>query len=395
MSPPKAPSYQTAVAVLVVLIVAVSVAAAAWSESQRSLAPSAGPRVGIASVEDLTPRLGEVFSPGAIQGFGANDSSIFLAGIGVWNRPIGLTLPVIASLGASGTASNVTPSVETYFEEGGVFGSVWNGTDWMLSGEATWGSLNEGVLITGSGDHWTNLTPLVGSYFLDGGLWAVGWNGSGWLLGGNTSHGASLVSYDHGVVHDLTSLLTDNDPGYWIQLMVWNGSAWMLGGKGVFGTYSNGAYTDLMDESPFTDGGAYAADWNGSAWLVGGGPAAAIVVVEGASVQPGPALPSTFNLWPGSVIWTPAGWLVAGKGGGSPPWSGTSTPELCVWPSDQVGATVDDLSGLLPPSFEGGQVQFAWWSPLLGSNTILLVGQGSLDAVSGYSDGAIALLRLG
>jgi hypothetical protein len=312
----------------------------------------------------------------------------------VWNRPNDLTLPVIASLGASGPATNVTPTVDTYFQDGGVFGSVWNGTAWLVSGEATWGSLNEGVLISGSGDRWTNLTPVVGSFFLNGGIWAVGWNGTGWLLAGNTSHGASMVSFDHGVVRDRTALLPGNVPGNWIQLLVWNGTTWMVGGKGIFGTYSQGLYTDLFPASPFTGGGAYAADWNGTSWLVGGGVPAAIVLVEGDHLVPAPSLPAAFDLWPGSVVWTPIGWIVAGKGDGPGPTSGGSEPELALWPSMVVGSSVQDLSGLLPAPFEGGQVQFAGWAPLLGSNAILLVGQGSLDAVSGYSVGAMALLQL-
>lgn len=375
-----------------IALVLVAVIAPVWASTETGF-PAGGTTIGgILAVTDLTSHLGATFHPGAIQGFGANASTIYLAGIGEWDRPVDVTQPVLAEMSTSEQVVNRTPEVASLFTNGGVFGTVWNGSTWWISGEATWGTLGEGVIISGSDAGWTNLTPQFGPYFHDQGAWAVGWNGSAWLVAGNSTAQAVLLSYEGGVIRNLTGLLPNNRPGDWIQLMVWNGQSWLLGGRGVFGLLTGQSYVDLLPASPFTSGGPFAADWNGSAWLVGGGPPAATDVVRGTTQSPGPALPTGFSVWVNAIVWTGAGWLVAGKGGATG--SATSTSELAFWPANSSGSGAVDLSYRLPPSFADGQVQYAAWAPPLGRHAILLVGQGALDPQSGFSLGAIALLQL-
>src|SRR5467141_2891104 len=131
---------------IVVTVAAAGVGSAAWATTWVSAPPTGAAPGGIRAVHDLTPQLGPTFHPGAIQGFGYNDSLIFLAGISVWDKPAESSQPVLASLDPHQSVVNLTPSVAREFADGGVFGSVWNGSAWLLSGEVTWGSLNEGVL---------------------------------------------------------------------------------------------------------------------------------------------------------------------------------------------------------------------------------------------------------
>ncbi len=369
---------------MVVLVAAALAGAIAGNERAASVSPVAAPRVA-----DLTPLLVGTFHPGAIQGFGYNGSGGFLAGISAWNKAIDQTDPELAAFTDLGVVTNVTPTVAEAFRHGGVFGTVWNGSAWMLSGEATWGATSGGVLYALHGDLLENLTPRVASYFHDGGIWAVGWNGTAWLLAGNSSSGASMVAWSGGTATDLTGLLPHNPRGGFIQLLVWNGTGWLVGGKGVFGALAGGRYTDLLVATPFATGGVFGADWNGSAWLVGGGAPAALVVVDGTTVRQGPALPPTFDRWASGVVSTPTGWVVVGKGSGG---ATGSTPQL-VLVSPDLGV-VTDLSSQLPASFAGGQVQFAGWAPWLGPMTLLLVGQGDLNETTGYSVGAMASLTL-
>jgi hypothetical protein len=381
------------VALVVGVVVAIALAGLGAVELYRLGTPSSvgpGPITvpgGTVDVADLTPQLGATFHPGAIQGFGTNATTILYAGISVWNRPQELSWPELDRQLSGGAIENLTPQVEASFHEGGVFGTVWNGSSWLISGESTWGNDSGGVLLSLEGGRWSNLTPLVRPYFRDGGVWAVGWNGSSWLLAGNSSGGSTLVSYRLGHLQDLTAVLPANRPGGWIQLLVWNGSSWMVGGKGAFGLLQGGRYTDLRTGTPFAGSGVFGADWNGTAWVVGGGPPAAIAIVRGSSVLASPALGPAFDAWVNSVVWTPSGWLLAGKGFAGA--SGGSTPQLALW-SGSSSATATDLSAYLPASFARGQVQFAAWAPPLGSRVLLLVGQGALDSSSGYSEGALA-----
>ena len=385
MNEESAPPNARATTAVVLTVVAIAVVAAVWADTLVPGTPKASTQV-----SDLTPRLGASFHPGAIQGFGANGSTVFLAGISAWDKPAGKTLPELASLTGSSAAVDVTEPVSSAFALGGVFGTVWNGSAWMISGEATWGTLNEGVLESLSGGRWTNLTPLVGHYFLNGGLWAVGWNGTSWLLAGNSSTGAAMVSMTGDSVTDLTGRLAHNDPGDFIQLLAWNGSAWIVGGLGIFGALAGGTFTDLYPSSPFTGGGAFAADWDGSSWLIGGGAPAALAVLRGTTLSAGPTLPAGFDRWVNAVVATSWGWVVVGKGSGG---ATGSTPELVLVSTDL--STQKDLSSLLPGAFAGGQIQFAGLAPWLRSNAVLLVGQGDLNEVTGYSVGAMAELDLG
>ncbi len=342
-------------------------------------------------VANTTGSLNGTFRPGAIQGFGENGTAILYAGIGRWDRPHDLTLPELSAELGSGPAVNLTSSTGTLFHLGGVFGTVWNGTAWLVSGEATWGPVSGGVLASYRDGAWTNLSPLVLPHFRGGGVWAVAWNGSSWLLAGNSSAGAAMVELRGGAVTDLTGLLPHTGARDWIQLLAWNGTSWVVGGRGVFGVLSEGRYTDLLPGSPFAGGGVFGADWNGTAWVVGGGPPAAVAELVGTSVRPVPALPPEFDTWVNAVVATPFGWLLAGKGSGV---RGLSLPELALWNGEVRGCFVLDLHALLPSSFAGGQVQFAGWAPLFGPGSLLLVGQGGLNELTGYSYGATAVLEL-
>ncbi len=342
-------------------------------------------------VSNTTGSLNGTFRPGAIQGFGANATAILYAGINRWDKPQDLSLPEIAVQTGTEPLVNLTNSTADLFHLGGVFGTVWNGSAWLVSGEATWGPESGGALVSYEAGTWTNLTPSVLPFFRGGGVWAVGWNGTSWLLAGNSTDGAALVALRGDSATNLTGLLPHNGPRDWIQLLAWNGTAWIVGGRGVFGVLSSSGYSDLLPGSPFSGGGVFGADWNGSAWVVGGGPPAAVAVLVGTNLRVLTVLPAAFNVWVNAVVATPLGWLLAGKGSSAPL---TSSPQLALWNGELRGCVVIDLSSRLPSSFRGGQVQYAAAAPPLGVDSILLVGQGDLNEVTGYSVGAAALLSL-
>lgn len=370
-------------------MVALSIAAAVTSDLWQSPPPQTPGPGRVLAVQNWTAELGATFTPGAPQAFGSNASTLFLGGVGPWDKPTGSEYPAFASWSGGAFAQNATASVLPFFPDGAVFGNAWNGSAWLFTGESTWGNDAGGALVAFSRGSWTNLSDLVRPYSSGEGIWADAWNGSAWLLGGNSSAGATLLSYADGRINDLTYLLPHNEPGDWIQLIAWNGTGWLVGGDGVFGTLNHGTYTDLALPSNWITRGAYAAGWNGTAWLVGGGSPAATVVVQGTRPSAGIELPTEFDRWVNAIVWTGSGWLLAGKGTAP---NGAAQGELVYWGG--LGSLSVDLSSQLPTAFDGGQVQFADWAPALGPDLILLVGQGGLNEQTGFSVGAAALVSI-
>jgi hypothetical protein len=339
-------------------------------------------------VNDLTGLLGPTFHPGAIQGFGSNTSTVQFTGIGEYDKPTDFSLPVLAQIQAGGSGpigTNKTPVIEQYFRNGGTYGAAWNGTAWLLTGEATWGTRNVGTGIFMSGTSLTNLTPKIERYFPGEGVWIAAWNGTSWLIGGNSTSGAVLVSITGSVFTNLSGVLPTHSSNDWIQLLAWNGTSWLVGGHGIFGTLENGRYTNLLPQSPFVGNGVFAADWNGANWLVGGGAPASIVRLSGTSLIPAAPLPSDFRAWVSAIVAFSGGWLLVGQGTVN---ASVDTPAMAYW-SGSTG-TMTDLTTLLPGSFQGGQPAFAGKSPLFGPSAILIAGWGGYNTVTGLSTGAVA-----
>ncbi len=348
------------------------------------------------AVVDATGALGPLFHPGVILGAASNSSVTLLAGIGRYDRTTGLEQPVLGEYvdtPSGPRTTNLTATFDPQFGAGGVYGAVWNGSAWMLGGQATLGGKEGGAAVAFSGGRITNLTPELRPYFDGGGIFAVGWNGSGWLLGGNASWGVSLVGLDGPHVTNLSSQITSHGRWGWIQLLAWNGSGWLLGGQGVFGTLNGSRFVDLDPGSPFEGQGVFAAGWDGTEWLVGGGGSAAVVVRASAVVQE-VALPSGFSKWVSYLAYVPQwGWLLAGRG--VAPGGGTA-PELAAWPGT-ASSSVESLDALLPASFSGGEVQGGTALPGSGSGGgahLLLVGDGSYNDRTGYGTGALAKVKI-
>lgn len=357
----------------------------------RPTAPAAPPPF---DVEDATGDLGPVFHPGIVLGAASNASTTLLGGIGVYVRSPEFSLPVLASF-ANGsfahdtrdaTVTNLTDEVANDFYEGGVYGIGWNGSAWLVAGQASWGGGNFGALVRLDGSRAINLTAELDGDFVGGGIFAMGWNGTAWLLGGNSSQGPVLVSFAGGKTTDLSSHLVTYDRLGWIQLLAWNGTAWLVGGEGVLGTWTGARYSNLWPSSPYGGEGVYSAGWNGTAWLLGGG-AGRVEFLRGGTLSPGPTLPSDFDQSVLLIDPIGEGWLVGGKGT-SP--GGGIAPEL-AWYAGGSSA-VRDLSGLLPSSFSGGEIQGGGPSPVLGPTSIVLVGEGGYQRTTGYGLGAMALL---
>lgn len=346
------------------------------------------------AIVDATRSLDSTFHPGVILGAGSNATDTLLAGIGVYVRDPEFTLPVLADLrnGAMGpSVENLTPLVETEFFEGGTYALGWNGSDWLVGGQATWGGINDGTLVALRGHEVTNLTALIYPYFQGGGIFALGWNGTAWLLGGNSSSGIALVGVQGTHVTDLTRYVPPRDPLGWIQLTTWNGHEWLIGGEAVFGTLQGRTYHDLLPASPYAGTGVYSGAWNGTAWLAGGGGGFA-VVVEDDQVAPGPSLPAGFDQ---SVLFIASlshGWVIGGKGTSA--WGGIAA-DLVSWDGSPGGSGVADWSQLIPSAFQDGEIQGGGAAPEFGAHEFLLVGEGDYRLASGYGVGAIALLTAG
>jgi hypothetical protein len=342
-------------------------------------------------VVDETPFLGAAFHPGVILGAAGNATASLLGGIGVYIKTPEFTLPAVASmtLGPDGpVVTNLTPSLNSYFWEGGIYGAEWNGSAWLVVGQAGWGGGNFGTAVSIEGATITNLTALVYSDFAGGGIFALGWNGTTWLLGGNSSSGPALVSLHGSSVTDLSPQLSGPAMDCYLQVLVWNGADWILGGRGIFETLQGASVTNLMPGTPFQGNGVYAAGWNGSVWLIGGG-GGVLALVKGDTVGTGPTMPSTFDQVVLFVAPVPGGWLIGGKGATT---AGEIEAEFVYWPSTEPIQPLVDLSSRIPSSFNGGEIQGASPAPMFGPTSYLVVGEGDYNGQSGYGVGAIALL---
>jgi hypothetical protein len=351
--------------------------------------PPSGPASFV--VENETSEMGVTFQHGAPQAFGYNGTSMLLTG--VVGAPVNSTVPFPLLGGFAGVPSPVAPNLSAEiapeFPGGDTLGIGWNGTAWLIAGEAAWSGYAGGAAVALSDGHWTNLTEVLSPYFSGaGGIWYVAWNGTSWLLGGASGAGASLVSLRGATVQDLTQLLPARGSNSWIQFLAWNGSAWLIGGYGVFGELAAGHYTDLFPTSVFGRGGMYGADWNGTAWLVGGGIPGSVEYLRGTHLAPGPSLGPSFSSWVSTIVWDGDGWYIGGAG--SAP-GHAHAPELDYLVAG-TGALLN-LTGVLPGAFSGGQIQFGALAPFLGPRTVLFVGQGGLElagTVAGPSEGAAA-----
>ena len=366
------------------------------------------------TVENDTGLLATTFRPGAIQAFGANDSTVLLAGTGVYLQPTDFTLPTLDSLSGgplNSPATNLTPLIEPYFHHGGVYGPAWNGTAWLLGGQARLNGTTGPALVAWKDGAFTNLTRLVTPFFLnrsesvtaDWGIWVVAWNGTAWLLAGTGSRGATLLALQGDVVTDLTPWLSHvahPAPDERIQFLGWNGTTWILSGYQIFESYSHGTFTNYLPQSSFALSGAYGADWNGTAWLVTGGPPSSVAVLQAGVLRPGPNVTAPFaGAWVGAAVaLTPGnwdarctGWLIAGVGYLP---SGLLRPALALW-LPEYNRTMFDLSASLPSSFAQGQVEWAGFVPPYSGHTVLLAGQGWYNSTSGTSYGALGVVRLG
>ena len=345
------------------------------------------------AVTDLAESLGDVFHPGVILGAGSNSTDTLLLGIGVYTVTPEFSLPVLADLrvGMSGPlVENLTPIVDPYFFEGGTYALGWNGSAWMIGGQATWAGVNDGTLVSLHGHDARNETAAIYPYFSGGGIFALGWNGTSWLLGGNSTWGVSLVGLEGNHVTNLSRLIPSRDPLGWIQLISWNGTEWLIGGQKVFGTLAGRSFHDLMPESPYGGTGVYSGAWNGTAWLAGGGDGRAVVVRDD-RVSSGPVLPSAFNQAVLLILPFSGGWVIGGKGLTT---AGAIAPELAIWDGSPGSTGVTNLNGLVPGSFARGEIQGGGWAPQFGPRRVVLVGEGGYDVGSGYGIGAMALLSL-
>jgi len=379
------------------LVVAILVFAGAWFWfASNAPASNSTPPLSF-EVTNATDDLGVTFAEGAPQAFGWNGTTALVTGV-VGNPGI-LTVPspLLGTFG--GVAPGIVPTnrsseLSEFFHGGDTLGLAWNGSTWLISGEASWGDVSSGAAVYLSKGVWSNLTPILAPYFYGtGGIWFDGWNGSAWLLGGNSSDGASLVALSGSTVRDLTYLIPNNHAGNWIQFVGWNGTAWLVGGGGVFGAVRGGTYLDLLPDSPFATGGMFGADWNGTDWLVSGTPTQ-LETLHGSTQIPGPSLSSSFRWWVSGVAWDGHGWYIGGNGGSTS--SVRWQPELEYL--DAATGVLIDLTSNLPSAFDGGQVQFVAAAPWYGSGAVLMVGQGGLVSYSeggGPSHGAAAFALRG
>lgn len=364
------------------------VVVAAWAVTLSGRAPAPSPTF---TIRDATQYLGPVFHPGVILGAASNGSAILAGGIGVYVRSPEFTLPVLAEItnGSSGVdVTNLTPAVNSEFFDGGVYGIGWNGSSWLVAGQASWGGVNFGSVVAIRNGVVSNLTDRILPYFKGGGVFALGWNGTSWLLGGNSSAGPALVAFDGARSVDLAARLVSYDPLGWIQLLNWNGDAWLIGGEGLLGTLSGSTFTDLWLQSPYQGAGVYTAAWTGTVWIIGGG-AGKLVFLQGSSLSPGPVLPAPFDQ--AVLLITPVldGWLIGGKGSGL---HGGIAAELAFWPGPHATTPMTNLSQELPATFDRGEVQGGCPAPIFGPTSILMVGEGGYDSGTGYGLGSLAVL---
>lgn len=374
------------------LAVAVILAASAFIEVAGSAGSSSTPSVR-AIVTNQTGALGQVFHPGAILSGGSNQSVTLLGGIGVYQKPSDFSLPVLSSAApGSGPLQivNLTPLANHYFWKGGIYSIVWNGSAWLLTGQAGWGGSNIGSAILLQGARLTNLTPLVGPEFPGGGIWTSGWNGTAWLMGGNSTAGPVLLSLDGGRLTDLSVHLESHDSRNWLQYLGWNGREWLLAGEGILGLLQGAAYIDLFPQAPDAGSGLYSGGWNGSAWLAGGG-GGRTSLIEGTVVSAGPPLPHRLDQSVLAIEPVRAGWVIGGKGTAS---DGSLAAGLAYWNGRPGAPSITDLSSSLPSSFREGEIWGAVPVPGSALPSFYVVGFGSYNSTTGFSLGALAQLTL-
>ena len=372
--------------IVVALVVAAVVAAGL------SLRGSPTPPHPVLTVTDLTGALGGSFDPGIILAGAANATAVLVGGIGVYTKDPEFSLPVLALLQPSPhgpQVTNLTAAVNDEFFAGGVYAIGWNGTAWVIAGQAAWGGGNFGSAVSWQAGYFRNVTAPIYPYFAGGGVFALGWNGTAWLFGGNSSSGIALVAVAGSTVTDLTPVVPARERSDWIQSVHWNGESWLVGGEHVFGELTGRRYSDLLPGSPFAASGVYASGWNGSAWVVGGG-AGQLVAVESGTWRTVAGLPPSFDQAALMVLPTDHGWFVAGKGLDE----GTTVGELLFLYGSPEAPVVADFGALVPDAFGAGEIQGGLAAPAFGPNAYLLVGDGGYDNATGYGVGAAALATL-
>lgn len=343
------------------------------------------------SMVNLTGDLGNAFDPGSIQAFGSNSSSILLSGVGYTDKTTqfsNASLLRLNSLQPGSTGTELSRITADYFHNGTVFGTGWNGTAWLLTGETGFNGTSQAGVIAVEGSYIDNLTATIGHYFRDGGAWIDAWNGSGWLIGGNSDTAAVLVGYYHGEIINYTSALGPLPLHSWIQLIDFNSSAWLVGGHGVFGFLSSGHFTNMLSRTAFAFSGVYSAQFTGGRWIIGGGPPAGIQIISGNSVESAVSTPSFFNSWVNGICIYDNSYFIGGKG----LHSNRFYPALYKMSVSSSGISFQNLSSLLPSSFEGGQVQFMSTISFQNYTGILIAGQGNYNATTAFSTGALAFL---
>lgn len=378
---------KTAIALaLSILMVASVVSYEAYSSSVNRGSPAF-------KMSSLDSELGSAFSSGSIQAFGQNNTTVLVSGTSSYYKPADFSTPALESLNGIGgnfTAHNMSNLADYYFHDGSVFGTAWNGSSWVLTGEITWGNVDEGAALAVNGNVDQNLTPTLGKYFQNGGVWFDSWNGSGWLFGGNEDKHASLVGLYHGEVINYTGMLGHKIPDSWIQLIVWNGTSWLIGGHFVFGFLTGGRYHSMLSQTKFNGSGVYSATYGKGVWIIGGGPPAGIEIVHGSNVTENITLPGYFSKWINGLAPFGKGFVAGGE---ATSLNGHMEPALYYFTFTDGSSRFTNLSAYLPSSFKDGQVQFLAPVSLNNISGILIAGQGSYNETNGNSHGAMALLR--
>lgn len=344
------------------------------------------------SMRNLTYDLGTTFNPGSIQSFGLNNSSVFISGVAYYDKPADTNLPSLALSDSLNNSTRATPMISLanhYFHNGTVFGTAWNGSSWMLTGEALNGNVDGGSAIAIRGSTVTNLTSLIEPYFKHGGAWIDAWNGSGWLIGGNNDKQASLIGLDHGMLTNYTPDLGNAAADSWIQLLVWNGSSWLVGGHQVFGFLKGDGFSNLLSKTEFSQSGVYAALYQENEWIIGGGAPAGMQIISSSGAISTVNLPYYFTNWINGITALGPYLIIGGE---------TSLGDHRIGPTlyavSLSGQTpsFDNLTSMLPDSFDYGLVQFLSYIQFRGQSGVLIAGQGFYNETSGYSTGALAFL---
>ncbi|MEM0158710.1 MAG: hypothetical protein QW812_04280 [Thermoplasmataceae archaeon] len=336
----------------------------------------------------LQEELGTQFDPGSIQAFGYNNTSLLISGLGPYNKSTDSSLPNLEEIDSLNIqpGKNMDSAISEYFGLGSVFGTNWNGSAWLLTGQLSYGDVNVGSVVSYEGNRFTNLTPRFSTYFQRGGAWIDGWNGSAWIVAGNSDNRASLVEYSHGSVVNLTGLLGNTPVGSWIQFVLWNGSAWFLGGHLIFGFLNGDRYTNLLSLSPFADSGALSGLYVDGEWIIGGGPPAGAVIVKGQSITEAFHPPAYLNMWINGIADFNGYIFLGGKGMTD---TGLIHPALYIYRSLSSFNNPVNQSAEIPASFNGGQIQFMETIDFHGVQSLFIAGQGNYNEETGYSTGAL------